>query len=103
MTSNGTNYNNNNISIAVLSAVYNRSYEIPVFKTYVVKSGDLDKYLGVYSSTQISLKITITKENNTLIAQATGQSSFPLEAAECFSSWNACETEWKFCRHVDLD
>jgi hypothetical protein len=28
------------------------------------------------------MKITITKNNNTLIAQATGQSSFPLEATE---------------------
>ena len=82
LTSNGTNYNNNNISIAVLSAFYNKPYEIPVFETYAVKSEDLDKYLGVYSSTQISLKITITKENNTLVAQATGQSSFPLEATD---------------------
>lgn len=28
------------------------------------------------------MKITITKNNNALIAQATGQSSFPLEATE---------------------
>lgn len=82
MTSNGTNYNNNNISIAVLSAIYNKPYDIPDFKTYKVKSEDLDKYLGVYSSTQIPLKITVTKNNNTLISQATGQSSFPLEATE---------------------
>ena len=82
MTSNGTNYNNNNISIAVLSAVYNKPYDIPEFTTYIVKSEDLDKYLGVYASTQIQLKIMVTKKNNTLIAQATGQSSFPLEATE---------------------
>lgn len=82
LTSNGTNFNNNNISIAVLSAVYGKPYDIPVFSTYEVSSEDLDKYLGVYSSTQIPLKITITKENKTLIAQATGQPSFPLEATE---------------------
>ncbi len=81
MTSNGTNYNNNNISIAVLSAIYNKSYDIPEFTTYRVKSEDLDRYLGVYSSTQIPLKITITKNNNTLIAQGTGQASLPLEAS----------------------
>ena len=80
MTSNGTNYNSNNISITVLSAIFNKPYSIPEFKTYTVKSEDLDKYLGVYSSTQIPLKITVTKENNTLLAQATGQPSFPLEA-----------------------
>lgn len=82
MTSNGTNYINNNISIAVLSAILNKPYDIPEFTKYTVKSEDLDKYLGVYSSTQISLKITISKESNTLIAQATGQSSFSLEATE---------------------
>jgi D-alanyl-D-alanine carboxypeptidase len=82
LTSNGTNYDNNNISIAVLSAVYDKPYEIPKFSTYNVTSENLDKYLGVYSSKQIGLKVTITKEGNNLIAQATGQSSFPLEATE---------------------
>src|SRR5690606_30985778 len=79
MTSNGTNFNNNDISLAVLSAIYNIPYDIPDFKIYEVKSEDLDQYLGVYSSSQITLKITITKKNKTLIAQATGQASFPLE------------------------
>jgi len=82
LTSNGTNFNNNDISIAVLSAVYNKAYNIPEFKSYNLTSEDLDKYLGVYSSTQIPLKITVSKDNNTLIAQATGQPSFPLEATD---------------------
>ncbi|WP_304063775.1 serine hydrolase domain-containing protein [Pedobacter glucosidilyticus] len=80
LTSNGTSYNNNNISIAVLSAVYDKPYDIPEFSTYEVSSEDLDKYLGVYSSKEIALKITVTKDNNTLIAQGTGQSALPLEA-----------------------
>lgn len=82
LISNGTNYNNNDISISVLSAVYNKPYDIPDFTTIKVSPEDLNKYLGIYSSTQIPMKITVTKENNTLIAQATGQSSFPLEATE---------------------
>lgn len=36
----------------------------------------------MYSSKQIPLKITITKNDKTLIAQATGQSSFALETME---------------------
>ena len=80
--SNGTNFNNNDISIAVLSAVFNKPYEIPEFSTYELTTEDLDQYLGVYSSTQIPLKITITKEGKTLFAQATGQPSFPLEATK---------------------
>lgn len=82
LTSNGTNFNNNFISIAVLNAVYGKPFEIPDFKTYNVSSEDLDKYLGVYSSVQIPLKITVTKNGITLIAQATGQSAFPLEATD---------------------
>jgi CubicO group peptidase (beta-lactamase class C family) len=82
LTSNGTNFNNNDISIAVLSAVYDKPYEIPIFTTYNLTSEELDKYLGVYASAQIPLKITITKDRNTLIAQGTGQPSFPLEATE---------------------
>lgn len=82
LTSNGTNINNNDISIAVLSAVYDKPYEIPTFTTFNLTSEDLDKYLGVYASTQIPLKITITKDGNTLIAQGTGQPKFALEATE---------------------
>ncbi|MFA9213598.1 MAG: serine hydrolase domain-containing protein [Candidatus Methylacidiphilales bacterium] len=79
-TSNGTNFNNNEISIAVLSAVFNKPYEIPVFSTFNLTSEDLDKYLGLYASKQIALKVTITKEGNTLIAKGSGQPSFSLEA-----------------------
>ena len=80
MTSNAASYDINNISISVLSAVYNKDYEIPAFNSIELSSEDLDTYVGVYSSTMLPLKITITKENNSLIAQATGQSSFILEA-----------------------
>jgi CubicO group peptidase (beta-lactamase class C family) len=82
LISNGTNINNNDISIAVLSAVYEKPYEIPVFTTFTLTSEDLDKYLGVYASKQIPMKITISKDGNTLIAQGTGQPAFPIEATE---------------------
>lgn len=82
LTSNGTRYNKDNISIAVLSAVFEKPYDIPEFSNYTVTSEDLDKYLGVYASKKVPLKITVTKDNNTLIAQATGESAFALEATE---------------------
>jgi hypothetical protein len=82
MISNGTNFNNNDISIAVLSAVYGKPFSIPEFKTFEVDAADLDQYLGDYASSDIPLKITITKGESTLIAQATGQPSFPLEPVE---------------------
>lgn len=79
---NGQVYPSNDILIGVLSICFNKEYLIPIFNTISLKTEDLDKYCGIYSSKQIPLKITITKDNVTLLAQATGQSSFPLESTE---------------------
>jgi CubicO group peptidase (beta-lactamase class C family) len=79
---NGQIFPLNDILIGVLCLCFNKDYSIPTFNTISIKTEDLDNYLGVYSSTQIPLKITITKDNTVLIAQATGQSPFPLVATE---------------------
>jgi len=42
----------------------------------------LDKYLGVYSTPDLPIKITISRDDKTLMAQGTGQPAFPLEAFE---------------------
>jgi hypothetical protein len=76
---NGQVYPMNNILIGVLSIYFNKPYSIPTFS---LKTEDLDKYLGIYSSTQIPLKITITKKGATLFAQATGQAPFPIDPTE---------------------
>jgi len=78
--SNGQVYPLNDILIGVLSIVFGRDYAIPTFETLSLQPEALDGYLGVYSSTQLPLKITITKDGKGLVAQATGQQSFPLEA-----------------------
>ncbi|MCG6188534.1 serine hydrolase domain-containing protein [Maribellus maritimus] len=80
LTSNGTNYSNNEITIKVLSSVFGKPFDIPEFKIYEVTSADLDKYLGIYSSKEIPLKVTITKDSSALIAQATGQRDLRLDA-----------------------
>ncbi|WP_316793784.1 serine hydrolase domain-containing protein [Pedobacter frigoris] len=80
-TTNGmTNYAMNDITLAMLNAYYNSPYEIPVYKTVDLKIEDLDALLGKYTSKDMPLKITITKSGATLIAQATDQPSFPLDA-----------------------
>jgi CubicO group peptidase (beta-lactamase class C family) len=79
LTSNATNVNNNDISIAVLSAVFGKPFEIPVFSSFEVRAEDLEQYVGIYSTATLPMKITIRKEANLLTAQVTGQSSFPLE------------------------
>lgn len=73
-------YSHNEIVIRVLSICFNNEYKIPDFKSFKNKTEDLDKYLGVYSSKEIPLKITITKDGTNLIAQATGQEAGQLKS-----------------------
>jgi len=80
LTSNGTLYDNNQILIPAVSAVLGVPFDVPSFEEVDVDSNILDRYVGEYSSTQLPLKITITKEGSSISAQATGQSAFPLTA-----------------------
>ena len=82
LNSNGTNFNNNDISIAVLSEVFDKPYKIPVFSNFEVNHRDLMKLIGSYSSKQIPLIIQVSVENNFLIIQATGQPKISLDAIE---------------------
>ncbi|WP_118950868.1 serine hydrolase domain-containing protein [Taibaiella helva] len=75
-----SSFSTNDIAIGALSILYNKPYVIPAFNTITVSTEQLDRYTGTYSSKQLPLKITISKEGATLVAQATGQSAFPLEA-----------------------
>ena len=79
-TCNGAAINPNDISIAVLSAVYGKEYEIPTFEVRTLGPEELDLYVGFYTSDQIPLKITVSRNGSTLSAQASGQAAFPLEA-----------------------
>jgi D-alanyl-D-alanine carboxypeptidase len=73
----------NNILIGILSIYFGKDYNLPEFKpSLILKSEELDKYLGVYGAEGFPVKITITKQGNSLVGQASGQSSFPMEAYE---------------------
>ncbi|MFP5470618.1 MAG: serine hydrolase domain-containing protein [Bacteroidia bacterium] len=79
--SNGQVISTDNILIGALSIYFNMYYALPEFKkTIHLTSEELDKYLGTYSTPSFPLKINITKKDNVLYAQATGQSEFPLTA-----------------------
>jgi hypothetical protein len=64
----------------VFDIYWNKPFEIPTFETVAVSPEVLDKYVGIYSSPGVSFKLTITRDNSTLVAQPTGQPAFPLEA-----------------------
>jgi CubicO group peptidase (beta-lactamase class C family) len=87
-TSNGVNYSMNNVLIGLLSIYFDKPYKIPSFATVALSPEVLARYEGVYSSKDMPLEITIAKDGDHLTAQATGQSSFSLEAVS--------ETEFKF-------
>jgi CubicO group peptidase (beta-lactamase class C family) len=80
ITCNGGNYSQKDIIETLLKAAFNKEYAIPGFTTVTLTAAELDKYIGVYASKDIPLKITVSKEEATLMAQATGQGAFPLDA-----------------------
>ncbi|RKS19053.1 CubicO group peptidase (beta-lactamase class C family) [Flavobacterium endophyticum] len=82
LTSNGSNYNGNEIPVVVLSAVYGKPFDIPEFKTFQNNPEDLEKYVGTYASSQLPFKLTVSKEGKMLVAQASGQAPLQLEGIE---------------------
>lgn len=82
-TANGVDMPRNDILIGVLSIYFGREYDLPEFTPALQLSADvLEQYLGTYSAPDFPLKITFTLDGNVLMAQGTGQPSFPLEAYE---------------------
>jgi CubicO group peptidase (beta-lactamase class C family) len=82
ITSNASRLNNNDIAVAILSATFNKPFEIPQFKTIALTIEQLDAYTGTFASQQIPLKITLSRRENQLISQATGQEETILEAID---------------------
>ncbi len=81
LSTNAHNYAIGDAMGGVLSISFNQPYKIPGFAAaaFVPAAADLDRYAGTYASPSIPLKITFTKDGNTLMSQATGQSAFALE------------------------
>ena len=81
--SNGLGYGVNDILIGALSIYFDMPYKLPVFvadaEMVTLSEGDLDKYVGIYSSANLPQKITISRDGTQLTAQATGQAAFTLQ------------------------
>jgi len=73
---NGDNFNRNDIMIGVLSIYYKMPFPFPKFNK--IEASELVKFTGTYSSKELPLKMTVSEKNGELLAQASGQSSFPL-------------------------
>ncbi|MCX8532408.1 hypothetical protein [Chryseobacterium luquanense] len=69
-------------SLSIVRKILNNEKIISTnFKKFTYTSADLE-FSGVYSSEKFPIKITITKENNTLFAQGEGQGKFATESFE---------------------
>lgn len=73
---NGENYSQNDIMIGILSIYYKLPYPFPNFKKLDAEL--IQKYSGTFASKDIPLKINVFEKEGNLLAQATGQPSFPL-------------------------
>lgn len=81
ITSNGSVYTKDQVLAAALSAYFSEPFTMPVFVNIELKPEVLDLYLGMYQSQEVPIKIAITKRENRLFAEATGQPAFLLEAS----------------------
>jgi len=77
---NQSDMDTNEISIKMIETALGRDFKMPSFKTLEIPENVLQKYVGTYSSKDVPLKINIFIKDKKLMAQATGQSAFPLEA-----------------------
>ncbi|RSK50929.1 serine hydrolase domain-containing protein [Hymenobacter rigui] len=73
-------YTLSDLLVGTLSIYFNKPYRLPDFNAPKIEAADLTALVGNYASTQMPLKINVTANGTTLMAQATGQSAFPLTA-----------------------
>jgi D-alanyl-D-alanine carboxypeptidase len=74
-TTNAKVYPVTNIVRGAIDIYYNKPFQIPTFETIDVSPEVLDKYVGVYSSPEVPVKFTITREGATLFVQPGSQSA----------------------------
>lgn len=77
--SNGLNYDNNAILLAMLNSYFEKDFTIPSFQSLALSTEDLENYVGEYASDQIPLKLIFEREGNKLIVKPTGQAATALE------------------------
>lgn len=78
---NGVNYETNDILVAILSCCYDAPFDLSSLKEEIqVDSSILSRYVGLYVSKQMPLKIKVFSDKSQLYAQADGQSALPLSA-----------------------
>lgn len=80
-TTNAKVYPVADIMKGIFDIYYNKPFQVPTFESVAVSLEVLDKYVGVYSTSEAPVKFTITRNGATLYAQPPGSgAAVPLEA-----------------------
>lgn len=80
-TTNAKVYPVRDIVSGVIDIYYNKPFQVPSFESVAVSPEILDKYVGVYTTSEAPVKFTITRQGTTLFIQPNRESSAaPLEA-----------------------
>lgn len=86
---NGLNFPMNDISIGILSIVFDQPYELPSFASVQLPEETMQRYTGTYARANFPLKIKLSVKDGQLVAQGTGQPSFVLEAESATEFFSA--------------
>ncbi len=81
-TSNGMNYPHGKFTQLLYDMIFDPNAVLPEFEQVSFDSGELERFTGVYGTTQAPIKIKITEREGYLLAQASGQEAFALEATD---------------------
>lgn len=80
---NGVRFPINDIGVALLrAATGKKDIVIPSFEACQLSDEEQEQYIGVYSSKEIPIKITVRKSDDGLSVQATGQPSLELDCEQ---------------------
>ena len=77
-------YGFNNVALGVLSYWFDKPFELPSFsdKPVELSSEQLKAFEGTFANSNLGMKIKLWVQDGALMAQAEGQSGFPLAAFE---------------------
>lgn len=83
MTLNAVAMNMYVINDCMMSIFFGEGYKLPEFEPILeLTSAELDKYLGTYGGSDLPVNITISKNDNMLLAEAPGEGQIALEPYE---------------------
>ena len=71
--SNGIFFPRSDIVEGILKICFNQPSQIPFSGSMDLRTNDLDKYIGIYSSNQVPIKVACTKLNTQLLLETNGK------------------------------